>query len=67
MRHITMQVGRTIGNAEREQMMRRDRRRLSIGLLALALVVSGCAVQRVQPLPADCPDIAETGRLNVLT
>jgi hypothetical protein len=48
-------------------MMRMDQRRLSIGLLALALVVSGCVAKRVQPLPADCPDIAETGRLNVLT
>jgi maltose 6'-phosphate phosphatase len=48
-------------------MMRMDRRHLSMGLLALALVVPGCATPRVQPLPADCPDIAETGRLNILT
>jgi maltose 6'-phosphate phosphatase len=48
-------------------MMRMDRRHLSMGLLALALVAPGCATPRVQPLPADCPDIAETGRLNILT
>ncbi len=47
--------------------MRMDRRHLSMGLVTLALVAPGCATPREQPLSADCPDIAETGRLNILT
>jgi maltose 6'-phosphate phosphatase len=36
-------------------------------LLALVLLVSGCTSKRPQEPSADCPDIARTGQLNVLT
>jgi maltose 6'-phosphate phosphatase len=42
-------------------------KRLAFAVIALGLVCSGCASKRSQEPVADCPDIATTGRLNVLT
>jgi maltose 6'-phosphate phosphatase len=40
---------------------------LGMTMLALVVLFSGCASTRPQELSADCPDIATTGQLNVLT
>ena len=48
-------------------MVRLFRRHLGMALLMLVLLFSGCASKRPQEPSAACPDIAETGQLNVLT
>jgi maltose 6'-phosphate phosphatase len=40
---------------------------LGITLLALVLLLPGCASKRPQELAAECTDVATTGQLNVLT
>jgi hypothetical protein len=40
---------------------------LAATLLALALILPGCASRRPPELPPGCMDIANTGQLNVLT
>jgi maltose 6'-phosphate phosphatase len=40
---------------------------LGILMLALVLIIPGCASKRPPPLSAECGDIATTGQLNILT